>query len=245
MRVISGKNPVIEAIKTNKAYKIYISKNIKHSDKKKFEELADEYRIKKIFVKDYELDRISDARAHQGVAVEAKDFEYKTIEDSIKLAEGKGEKPFLIILDQITDVNNLGSIIRSAECAGVHGIVIPKHRSAQINETVAKTSAGALERVNIIQVTNINRTIKNLKDKGFWIYGSDMNGDKYYYQENYDTPVALVIGSEGTGISRLVKENCDIIIEIPMKGKINSLNASNAASILMFEVVKKRNENES
>jgi 23S rRNA (guanosine2251-2'-O)-methyltransferase len=151
----------------------------------------------------------------------------------------------LIILDQITDVNNLGSIIRSAECAGVHGVVIPKHRSAQINETVAKTSAGALELVNIIQVTNINRTIENLKDKGFWIYGADMNGDKYYYQENYDTPVALVIGSEGTGISRLVKENCDIIIEIPMKGKINSLNASNAASILMFEVVKKRNENES
>lgn len=245
MRVISGKNPVIEAIKTNKAYKIYISKNIKYSDKKKFEELADKYRIKKIFVKEDELDRITDARSHQGVAVEAKDFEYKTIEDSIKLAEINGEKPFLIILDQITDVNNLGSIIRSAECAGVHGVVIPKHRSAQINETVAKTSAGALELVNIIQVTNINRTIENLKDKGFWIYGSDMNGDKYYYQENYDTPVALVIGSEGTGISRLVKENCDIIIEIPMKGKINSLNASNAASILMFEVVKKRNENES
>ncbi len=245
MRIISGKNPVKEAIKNNKAFKIYMSKHLKHKDRIELETLADKHNVKKIYVDDSELDRISETRIHQGVVVEAKDFEYSSIEDAINLAEKSGEKPFLIILDQITDVNNLGSIIRSAECAGVHGIIIPKHRSAKVNETVAKTSAGALELVNIIQVTNINRTIQELKDKGFWIYGSDMQGDKYYYDENYSTAVALVIGSEGTGISRLVRENCDIIIEIPMKGKINSLNASNAASIIMFEVMKKRNENES
>jgi len=245
MRIISGKNPVKESIKAKKALKIYISKNLKNKDKKEIENLADRFNIKKIYVKDNEIDKISETRVHQGVAVEAKDFEYSSLEDSIKLAEKKGEKPLFVILDQITDVNNLGSIIRSAECAGVHGVLIPKHRSAQINETVAKTSAGALEFVNIIQVTNINTTIKDLKEKGFWIYGTDMNGDKYYYEEKFETPVALVIGSEGKGISRLVKENCDIILEIPMKGKINSLNASNAASILMFEVMKKRNENES
>ncbi len=245
MRIISGKNPVKEAIKNQNAFKIYISKNLKNKDRKEFEALADKYNVKKIYVDDNRLDSISEARVHQGVVVEGKDFEYSSIEESITLAEEKGEKPFLIILDQITDVNNLGSIIRSAECSGVHGIVIPKHRSAKVNETVAKTSAGALELVNIIQVTNINRTIQELKDKGFWIYGADMKGDKYYYDENYNTPVAVVIGSEGSGISRLVRENCDIIIEIPMKGKINSLNASNAASIIMFEVMKKRNENES
>jgi len=245
MRIISGKNPVKEVIKAQKAVKIYISKNLKNKDKKEIENLANRFNIKKIYVKDNEIDKISETRVHQGVAVEAKDFEYSSLEDSIKLAEKKGEKPLFVILDQITDVNNLGSIIRSAECAGVHGVLIPKHRSAQINETVAKTSAGALEFVNIIQVTNINTTIKDLKEKGFWIYGTDMNGDKYYYEEKFETPVALVIGSEGKGISRLVKENCDIILEIPMKGKINSLNASNAASILMFEVMKKRNENES
>jgi len=123
--------------------------------------------------------------------------------------------------------------------------VIPKHRSAKINETVSKTSAGAVEFINIIQVTNLNRTIEDLKEKGFWVYGADMNGDKYYYEEDYSTPVAIVIGSEGSGISRLVRENCDVIVEIPMNGKINSLNASSAASILMFEVMKKRNINES
>src|SRR5660398_14049 len=204
MRIISGKNPVKEAIKNEKAFKIYISKHLKNKDKKEFETLADRYNVKKIYVDDNELDSISEARVHQGVAVEGKDFEYSSIEESITTAEEKGEKPFLIILDQITDVNNFGSIIRSAECAGVHGIVIPKHRSAKVNETVAKTSAGALELVNIIQVTNINTTIKELKNKGFWIYGADMQGDKNYYDENYNTPVAVVIGSEGSGISRLV-----------------------------------------
>src|SRR6056297_14113 len=245
MRIISGKNPVKEAIKNKIATKIYISKKLKSKDKKEFEILADRYKLKKIYVDENKLDSISESRVHQGVAVEGKDYEYSSIEESVLLAEKKGEKPFFIILDQITDVNNLGSIIRSAECAGVHGIIIPKHRSAKVNETVAKTSAGALEHINIIQVTNINKTIKELKDKGFWIYGADMQGDKYYYDEEYITPVALVIGSEGSGMSRLVRENCDIIIEIPMKGKINSLNASNAASIIMFEVVKKRIKNES
>jgi len=244
MRIISGKNPVKEAVKTKKVSKIYISKKLKNKDKKELENLSDKYNVKKVYVDDYKIDKITDARVHQGVAAEAEDFKYIYLEEAISEAEDKGEKPFLLILDQITDVNNLGAIIRSAECSGVHGVVIPKHRSAKINETVSKTSAGAVEFVNIIQVTNINQTIKELKEKGFWIYGADMNGDKYYFDEDYSTPVALVIGSEGSGISRLVRENCDIILEIPMKGKINSLNASSAASILMFEIMKKRNMNE-
>jgi len=223
MRIISGKNPVKEAIKTKKVLKVYISKKLKNKDKKDIENLSEKYNVKRLYVDDDKIDKISDTRVHQGVAAEAKDFEYSSIEESIRLAEDKGEKPFFIILDQITDVNNLGAIIRSAECSGVHGVVIPKHRSAKINETVSKTSAGAVEFINIIQVTNLNRTIEDLKEKGFWVYGADMNGDKYYYEEDYSTPVAIVIGSEGSGISRLVRENCDVIIEIPMKGKINSL----------------------
>lgn len=240
MRIVSGKNPVREILKTEKVNKIYISKNLRGKSKNEFEKLADKANIKKVYIDEKKLDEITQARVHQGIAVEAEDFNYSDIDELLEVAKLKDEKPFLIILDKITDVNNLGAIIRSAEGSGAHGIVIPKHRSAKINETVAKTSAGALEFIKVAQVTNISQTIEKLKDKGFWIYGADMNGDKPYYKDEYDTPLALVIGSEGLGISRLVKEKCDIILEIPMKGRINSLNASSAAAILMFEIMKKR-----
>jgi 23S rRNA (guanosine2251-2'-O)-methyltransferase len=146
----------------------------------------------------------------------------------------------LLILDGITDIHNLGAIIRSAECAGVDGVIIPERRSAQINDATSKTSAGALEYMPIVKVNNLNNTVEELKKRGFWVYGADMKGDGLYTSEKYEGAVALVIGSEGKGISRLLREKCDRIIEIPMYGKVNSLNASCAASILIYEVIRQR-----
>ncbi len=168
------------------------------------------------------------------------EYEYKEIDDLLNYAKEKNEKPFIIILDEITDVHNLGSIIRSAECLGAHGVIIPKRRAAQINGVAAKTSAGAIEYLPVCRVTNISETLEELKKKGLWIYGADMSGDKYIYEEKFDVPVGLVIGSEGFGIGRLVKEKCDILVKIPMKGNVNSLNASNAASIIIYEIMKQR-----
>lgn len=186
------------------------------------------------------LDRLSENKKHQGVIAEAMEYKYKDIDDIFNYAKEKNEKPFIVILDEITDVHNLGSIIRSAECLGAHGVIIPKRRAAQINSVVAKSSAGAIEYLPVCRVTNISDTLETLKEKGLWIYGADMEGEKYIYEENFDVPVGLVIGSEGSGLGRLVKEKCDILIKIPMKGNINSLNASNAASIIIYEIMKQR-----
>lgn len=158
----------------------------------------------------------------------------------MELAKKKNEKAFIIILDGIEDVHNLGSIIRTAETAGVHGIIIPKRRAATVNATVLKTSAGAVEHMQIARVNNINETINYLKEEGIWICGTDMETDTYYNEQDYNMPIAIVIGSEGKGMSRLTKENCDFIVKIPMKGKINSLNASVSAGIVMYEVLRNR-----
>jgi 23S rRNA (guanosine2251-2'-O)-methyltransferase len=186
------------------------------------------------------LDRLSENKRHQGVIAEAMEYEYKDIDDIFEYAKAKNEMPFIVILDEVTDVHNLGSIIRSAECLGAHGLIIPKRRAARINGVAAKSSAGAIEYLPVCRVTNISRTLDLLKERGLWIYGADMEGDRYIYDEKYDVPVGLVIGSEGSGIGRLVKEKCDILVKIPMKGKINSLNASNAASIIIYEIMKQR-----
>lgn len=162
------------------------------------------------------------------------------MEDILELAKKQKENAFLIILDGIEDVHNLGSIIRTAETAGVHGIIIPKRRSAPVNATVLKTSAGAVEHMKIARVNNINETIKYLKEEGIWICGTDMETNKDYYKQDYNMPIAIVIGSEGTGMSRLTKENCDFLVKIPMKGKINSLNASVSAGIVIYEVLRNR-----
>ena len=167
-------------------------------------------------------------------------FEYVEVEDMLDLAKKRNEDAFILILDGIEDVHNLGSIIRTAETAGVHGIIIPKRRAVAVNATVLKTSAGAVEHMKIARVNNINETIKYLKEEGFWICGTDMKTNIDYDQQNYNMPIAIVIGSEGAGISRLTKENCDFLVKIPMKGKINSLNASVSAGIIMYEVVRNR-----
>lgn len=183
---------------------------------------------------------MSSIRNHQGVIALVPPFEYVEVDDILEEARKRKEEPFILILDGIEDPHNLGSIIRTAETAGVHGIIIPKRRAAGVNSTVAKTSAGAVEYMKIARVNNINDTIRELKDKGIWICGTDMQTDTVYYNQDYKMPIAIVIGNEGKGMSRLTKENCDFLVKIPMKGKISSLNASVSAGIIMYEVVKSR-----
>lgn len=241
MRIIEGRNPVIEALRSDAQIDtILINKEAAQGSLNKIFELAKE---KNILIKNVDkalLDRLSENKRHQGVIAEAMEYEYKDIDHIFNYAKEKNEKPFIVILDEITDVHNLGSIVRSAECLGAHGVIIPKRRSAQVNGVVAKSSAGAIEYLPICRVTNIVDTLETLKERGLWIYGADMSGEKYIYQEKFDGPVGLVIGSEGKGIGRLVKEKCDVLVKIPMKGKINSLNASNAASIIIYEIMKQR-----
>ena len=184
------------------------------------------------------LDQISEGNAHQGVAVLVSPYNYSSIDEILDKAKKLNRPPFVIILDGIEDPHNLGAIIRTAECGGVHGIIIPKRRSAHVTQTVYKSSAGAVEHMSIAKVNNISDTIEELKEKGLWVYGADIAGQKYYFNTELKGPIALVIGSEGKGISRLVKEKCDFLLKIPMFGQISSLNASNAASILIYEVVR-------
>ena len=186
------------------------------------------------------LDEMSQTKNHQGVIAIVSEHEYADVEDIINSAESKGEKPFIIILDNITDPHNLGAIIRTAECAGAHGVIIPKRRSVGLTAVVGKTSAGAIEYMPVARVTNIARTIDDLKSRGIWVACADMGGDDYF-DASLDGALALVIGSEGEGVSRLVKEKCDFTVSIPMYGKISSLNASVAAALLMYEAVRQRN----
>ena len=240
---IVGRNPVIETLKSEKEVdKIFILKGERQGSIKKIIAMAKEKNIIIQEVDKVKLDNIADGNAHQGVALLSTGYTYSEIEDILRLAEEKNEDPFVILLDEIEDPHNLGAIVRTAECAGAHGIIIPKRRAASVNATVYKSSAGAVEHMKIAQVTNISNTIEDLKEKGMWIYGADTRGESNYYQTKLTGPIALVIGNEGKGISRLVKEKCDVLVNIPMKGSINSLNASASAAILIYEVLKQRNE---
>ena len=185
------------------------------------------------------LDSLSAGENHQGVAALVSDYHYASLGDILRRAEEKGEAPFVILCDKITDPHNLGAIIRTANCAGAHGVVIPKRNSAVVNSTVEKTSAGAVEFTPVVRVSNLVSAIQELKAAGLWIAGGDMNGEGMYTVD-LTGPLGIVIGSEGSGISRLVRENCDFIASIPMAGDISSLNASVAASILMYEAVRQR-----
>lgn len=185
------------------------------------------------------LDLICSGAVHQGVIAYAASHEYAQVEDIFSLAETRNEAPFFVVCDEIEDPHNLGAILRSAEAAGVHGIIIPKRRSVSLNFTVAKASAGAIEHVPVARVSNLAAAIDDLKKRGVWVYGADMNGSSYDKQD-FSGAVALVIGSEGKGIGRLIREKCDFIVSIPMRGNLNSLNASVAAGILMFEISRQR-----
>ena len=191
------------------------------------------------FVPKERLDSMSETGAHQGVIAQVAAYDYSTVEDILKKAEDKGEAPFIILLDNIEDPHNLGAIIRTANLAGAHGVIIPKHRAVGLTATVAKTSAGALNYTPVAKVDNLGQTIDELKEKGIWFVCADMDGE-VMYRQNLTGPIGLVIGNEGNGVSRLVKEKCDFTTAIPMNGDIDSLNASVAAGVLAFEIVRQR-----
>ena len=238
---VEGRNSVLELLESGKDInKLYISDGEKHGSIHKIIALAKERKVVINKVDKYKLDKMSQTENHQGVIAIVPPYEYCDVDDILEQAKSKNEKAFILILDGIEDPHNLGSIIRTAETAGVHGIIIPKRRAAAVNSTVSKVSAGAVEHMKIARVNNINNTIKYLKENDIWICGTDMSTDTYYYDQDYKMPIAIVIGSEGFGMSRLVKENCDFLVKIPMKGKITSLNASVSAGIVMYEVVKQR-----
>lgn len=238
---IEGRNSVMELLESGKdVNKIYVAKGEKHGSINKIISKAKENKIVTVEIEKTKLYKMAQTENCQGVIAIVPPFDYCSVDDILNEAKSKKEKAFILILDGIEDPHNLGSIIRTAETAGVHGIIIPKRRSALVNSTVNKTSAGATNFMKIARVNNLNETIKYLKDNDVWIYGTDMETNKMYYDEDMTGNVAIVIGSEGFGMSRLVKENCDFLIKIPMKGKITSLNASVSAGIVMYEVVKQR-----
>ena len=238
---VEGRNAVLELLESDRDInKIFISDGEKHGSINKIIALAKEKKVIINEVSKAKLNQMSQTENNQGVIAIVPPFNYCEIEDILDLAKDRNEKPFVLILDGIEDPHNLGSIIRTAETAGVHGIIIPKRRAANVNSTVAKVSAGAVEYMKIARVNNISDAINTLKENDIWICGTDMNTDKYYYDEDFTGGIGIVIGSEGYGMSRLVKENCDFLVKIPMKGKITSLNASVSAGIVMYEVVKQR-----
>ena len=238
---VEGRNAVLELLESDRDInKIFISDGEKHGSINKIIALAKEKKVIINEVSKAKLNQMSQTENNQGVIAIVPPFNYCEIEDILDLAKDRNEKPFVLILDGIEDPHNLGSIIRTAETAGVHGIIIPKRRAANVNSTVAKVSAGAVEYMKIARVNNISDAINTLKENDIWICGTDMNTNKYYYDEDFTGGIGIVIGSEGYGMSRLVKENCDFLVKIPMKGKITSLNASVSAGIVMYEVVKQR-----
>ena len=239
--LILGRNAVIEALKSDRTIEcLYVSKGDLEGSIKVALGLA---RDKGIVVKEADrrkLDTMCEGLNHQGIVAKVTPFKYCEMNDILEVAEKKDEKPFIVILDEIEDPHNLGSIIRTAELCGVHGIIIPKRRNVGVTSTVYKCSAGAIEHMKIAKVTNINATIDMLKEKGIWIYGADIEGKDYSYNTDFSGPCALIIGSEGKGISNLTLKKCDLLVKIPMVGKINSLNASVAGGIMMYEVLKGR-----
>ncbi len=239
--VIEGRNAVIEALRAGTAIdKIYI---LKGETDKTLGHIASTARNAGVVVVDADkrkLDKMSRTHSHQGVIALAAIREYVSVESMLAYAAEKGEKPLLIVCDEISDPHNLGAIIRTAECAGAHGVIIPKRRSAGLTAIVAKTSAGAVSYMKVARVANISSTLQELKKQGVWVYGTAANGTTDLYRADLKGAAAIVIGSEGDGMSRLVGEQCDFLVSIPMKGRISSLNASAAASILMYEAVRQR-----
>lgn len=240
---VEGRNSVYELLEAGRDInKLYVARGEKHGSIYKILDLAKKQKVVVVEVERNKLNQMSQTGNHQGVIAVVPPFEYCEVDDILELAKERGEDPFLLLLDEIADPHNLGSIIRTAETAGVHGVIIPKRRAASVNSVVNKASAGAVEHMKIARVNNLNETIESLKKKDIWICGTDMEAEHYYYEQDLTGPLAIIIGSEGFGMNRLVKKNCDFLVKIPMKGKITSLNASVSAGIIMYEVVKQRKE---
>ena len=239
-QTIEGRNAVIEAYRSGKPIeKLYIQDGCQDGPVMTIKREARKHETPVKYVERERLDQMSETGRHQGVIAVAGAYEYAELEDILQAAREKGEPPFLFLLDNIEDPHNLGAIIRTANLAGAHGVIIPKNRAVGLTATVARTSAGALSYTPVARVTNLSQTIEELKKEGIWFVCADMNGTRMY-DLNLKGPIGLVIGSEGEGVGRLVRERCDMIASIPMKGKIDSLNASVAAGVLAFEIVRQR-----
>ncbi len=237
--VISGRNAVLELLKSDRDInKLYVERGEKHGSINEIIAKANDKKVVIVEVSKQKLDSM--AEFHQGVVAVVPPFNYCEVEDILDYAKSRNEEPFIIILDGIEDTHNLGAIIRTAETAGCHGVIIPKRRTVTVNSTVSKVSAGATSYVKVARVNNLNETIRMLKENGLWIIGTDGNSKKYYYEQDFRGPIAIVIGSEGFGMGRLTKENVDLLVKIPMNGKITSLNASVSAGIVIYEAVKQR-----
>ena len=239
--VLVGRNAVTEALKSGRGInKLWIASGDREGSVSEIAALAKERGIVMQYVERAKIESLAGGHRHQGVLAYVAPVPYAELDDILKAAEAKGEAPFLVLLDELEDPHNLGALLRTADATGVHGILIPKRRSVSLNATVAKTSAGAVEYVPVDRIGNIAQTLKKLKEKGFWVAGADMDGEKAYYEADLTGPLVLVVGSEGRGMSRLTKDACDFIVSMPMVGRINSLNASVAGSILMYESMRQR-----
>ena len=238
---LEGRNALQEALKSGRTIdKVFIASGETDRGLQRLAAQAKEAGAVVVPVDRRKLDAMSTTRAHQGIIALAAAHVYYTLDDILEEAASRGEAPLIVICDELSDPHNLGAILRSAECAGAHGVVIPKRRSVGLTATVAKASAGAVEYMKVARVTNISTAIQELKEKGVWVFGTAAEGSVPMYQADLTVPAAIVIGSEGDGMSQLVRKNCDVMVNIPMKGRISSLNASAAASILLYEAVRQR-----
>jgi 23S rRNA (guanosine2251-2'-O)-methyltransferase len=239
--VISGRNAVRELLSTGRDIeKIYIQSGEREGSVNLLIGMASERKINIIETNKTKLNEISGGARHQGIVAIAADRNYSSVEEILEYARSRGEAPFIILLDGVEDPHNLGAIIRSAECCGAHGVIIPKRRAVGLTTTVAKASAGAIEHMRVAKVTNLSQTIDELKEQGLWFYCADM-GEQTYYNTDMKGACGIVLGSEGFGVSRLVKEKCDFVVSIPLYGSVNSMNVSCAAAVIMAEVAKQRN----
>ena len=238
---VEGRNAVLELLESGKDInKIFITKGEKHGSINKIISMAKDNKVILVEKEKRQMEEMAQTPNYQGVIAMVPPYAYCEVEDILQEAKTKKEEPFVLILDSIEDPHNLGSIIRTAETAGVHGIIIPKRRSATVNSTVNKVSAGAVQHMKIARVTNLSDTIEMLKKEGLWICGTDINTTTYYYDQDLTGAIGMVIGNEGNGIGQKVKKNCDFLVKIPMKGKVSSLNASVSTGIILYEAVKQR-----
>ena len=239
--VIAVRNAVIEALQSGRSLnKVCLRTGVQGGSILKIQALAKEKGVPVETARAEKLDQMAPGINHQGVAALAAPVAFSTLEDALQRAAAKGEAPFLLLLDELQDPQNVGALIRSADAAGVHGVLLPKRHSCPLNAVVDKVSAGAVSYVPVISIGNISQTLQSLKERGFWVAGADMDGTAAYFDSNLTGPIVLVVGAEGKGLGRLVKENCDILVRIPMFGGVNSLNASAAGAVLLYEIVRQR-----
>lgn len=239
--ILAGRNAVLEALKHGRTInKLYLLDGAKGGSVGEITALAKESGVLVDFVRREKLDELAAGLNHQGVVAQVSPVAFHELEEVLNIAKEKQEEPFLLLLDELQDPQNVGALLRTADAAGAHGVLMPQRRSCPLNGTVAKTSAGAIEYVPVVKIGNVSQTIQELKKLGFWVVGADMSGQDQYFAANLTGPIVVVVGAEGKGLTRLVKENCDILVRIPMAGGVSSLNASVAGAILLYEVVRQR-----